>query len=388
MAGARGPKPHEQFSHQINKLEKRVFEADVNGTHRIPVGSDPRTIAHDNVKKLWVEQGIWNNHWDYYAYGRWKHEEPLQLESESENKSEAGRLSPLFPFFPKPQPKSRQLKSDDEERRIIERRVIREREREASRPYHQFVYQVNKERERIQDESANGEGADAAEINTTAYENVKNTWTKRGIWNKRWGVLPGMSWKHEQPIEVIIREEMGDSLIPASPLINSNYKAPAAIRFFGSPSPSESNHRLASGALNSSQKDLFTEIDSAGLEDSDAKHSFSISNSPPPNSDKRLFSPITGRALLPSKRKAFNKNRQSASISLSLGYSSKISKTTERRKEPLKQPNIARKASSNNLPFSFGVAAAEPQSPPSPDYIAPRRSSRIQPPSAACSHRI
>ena len=53
----------------------------------------------------------------------------------------------------------------------------------AARPYHQFVYQISKERERIQEESENGEGADAADINTMAYKNVKNTWNGRwGIW--------------------------------------------------------------------------------------------------------------------------------------------------------------------------------------------------------------
>jgi hypothetical protein len=45
---------------------------------------------------------------------------------------------------------------------------------------------MSKERERIQDESANGEGTDAADINTRAYDNIKNTWAKRGIWNRRW----------------------------------------------------------------------------------------------------------------------------------------------------------------------------------------------------------
>lgn len=92
-----------------------------------------------------------------------------------ETDSEAGPPPPLFSFSPKPQPKPRRAKSDDEKRRIVERRVIREREREASRPYHQFVYQISKERERIQEESTNGEGANATDINTGAYENVKNT---------------------------------------------------------------------------------------------------------------------------------------------------------------------------------------------------------------------
>ncbi|KAG8421399.1 hypothetical protein J3459_007536 [Metarhizium acridum] len=193
--------PYEQFSHQVNELEKRIFDADVNGTHRVPVGSDPRTIARETVKKLWVEQGIWNNNWNQFADGRWKHEEPLQHGSESETDSGAGPSPPLFPFPPKPQPKPRRPKSDDEKRRIAERRVIREREREASRPYHQFVYQISKERERIQQESENGEDANAADINTRAYENVKTTWTRRGIWNRKWGILPGMSWKHEEPFD-------------------------------------------------------------------------------------------------------------------------------------------------------------------------------------------
>lgn len=96
------------------------------------------------------------------------------------------------------------------------------------------------------------EGAGAADINTTAYENVKNTWTKRGIWNKRWGILPGMWWKHEEPLE----EEAanGPASVPANALVNGSHEmgeAPA-ILIFGSPSLVESNHRQAPGALNSS----------------------------------------------------------------------------------------------------------------------------------------
>ena len=99
-----------------------------------------------------------------------------------------------------------------------------------------------------------GKALTAADINTRAYENVKNTWTKRGIWNKRWGILPGMSWKHEEPLE----EEAADGPVPvpANPLVNGSHEAgeAPAIRIFGSPPPVESNHRQASGALNSSQQ--------------------------------------------------------------------------------------------------------------------------------------
>ena len=50
---------------------------------------------------------------------------------------------------------------------------------------------------------------DPPDMNTMAYEMVKDNWKKKGIWNKKWGVLPGMSWKHEKPFEEMIREEMG-----------------------------------------------------------------------------------------------------------------------------------------------------------------------------------
>ena len=270
----------------------------------MPPGDTLIKEASKTVKKRWIEQGIWNDKWNQFAYGRWKHEEPLELESESEMDSEAGPSPALFSFSPKPQPKLRQPKSDDEKRRIAERQVVRESERETSRPYHHFVYQISKERERIQDESANGDGACAADINTRAYENVKNTWTKRGIWNKRWGILPGMSWKHEEPLE----EEAADgpAPVPANPRVNGSREAgeALAIRIFGFPSPVESNHRQASGALNSSQQGPSADIDSTGLENGNAERSPSALNSPRLKTRKRVLRPTTGQASQPSKRKS------------------------------------------------------------------------------------
>lgn len=53
-----------------------------------------------------------------------------------------------------------------QELRIIEeRRRIRQLEREASRPYHQFAYQVSKERELILDEMSPPEAADFSYLN-------------------------------------------------------------------------------------------------------------------------------------------------------------------------------------------------------------------------------
>ncbi|PQE06807.1 hypothetical protein CJF30_00008722 [Rutstroemia sp. NJR-2017a BBW] len=106
--------------------------------------------------------------------GKWKHEEPLELQSESEIDTETESPPPTFSIFgvpqKPPQQKARRPKSDDERRQIAERRAIRKRNREALRPYYQFIYQISMECERTQDESANGEGADAADINTRAYE--------------------------------------------------------------------------------------------------------------------------------------------------------------------------------------------------------------------------
>ncbi|KAM5356571.1 hypothetical protein ACJ41O_003217 [Fusarium nematophilum] len=217
-------------------------------------GTSIYKLSEENVKARWVEQGIWNEKWKGSTVWRWKHEELFEPESESETDSAAESEAPLFGApSQRVQAKPRRRKNAEELRRIAERRPVREREREASRPFYQFVYQVSKERERIEDElnppgapgldfsdlnvtlygsehyqaalkawsggtrtrneRANVERAaipTPLDINSTAYERVKEAWVKGGIWNRKWGVLPGMSWKHEQPLEEMLREELGD----------------------------------------------------------------------------------------------------------------------------------------------------------------------------------
>ena len=379
-------KPDRQFSAQVEEERRRIWNTDPITSWRELTPADLHTYeeeAREIVKKRWVEQGIWNSKWNYYTIWRWKHEEPLELESESETDAEAKPLPSSFSLFGVPQkptqPKPRP-KSDDQKRRIAKRRVVRAREREASRPYHQFVYLISKERERIRDESMNGEGADAADINTSAYENVKTTWTKRGIWNKRWRILPGMSWKHEGPLE----EEAADDPAPisANPLINGSHEAgeAPAIRLFGPPSPVRSGHRRASGALNTSQQGPSADIDSAGSENGDAERSPSTPNLPPPSSGKRALRPTTGQASRPSKRNPSHKDGQPASASLGPVHLSKVSKAAVKKKSRSpRRLNISQKVPSDGLPLSFGVGTAEPQPSPPPDRVTPRRSKRIQP---------
>ena len=374
-------RPEHQLEYQIKEEEERIFRAHLRRIHPIPTGSDAYTIACGIVKKRWVEQGIWNSKWDQFAYGRWKHEEPLEPESESETETETHSepAPPLIFSSSKPQPKPRRVKSDEEKRRIAEARVIREREREASRPYHQFLYQISRERERIQKESADAEGPDAADINTVAYENVKNAWTKQRTWISKWGVLPGMSWKHEGSFEEQAAESPAP--VPANRAMNGSHEAGEAPfkRIFGPPSPVETDLHQASGALYPSQQGPPADIDSTGLDIGDADPSSSIPNLSSPDPSRRALRPPTGKASLRSKRKASHKDEQLAHGSLNQVNSSKVSKTA-RRKAPQQRLNISHTVSYDGLPLSSGVDVAEPQPSSPPDRVTPRRSKRLQPP--------
>lgn len=165
--------------------------------------------ARKVVKERWVEQGIWNVKWGPgMPTGLWKHEEPLDLKSESDSEDDPDtQAKSIFSGEARPQAPN----SEDKMRRLAERQILREREREASRPFNQFVYQVSAERERIRSKRrpAEHDALDPVDINSRAYESVKVTWVKRGIWNHRWGILPGMNWKHEEDLDGMILEELG-----------------------------------------------------------------------------------------------------------------------------------------------------------------------------------
>jgi hypothetical protein len=308
-----------------NEELKRTYEGKENQVRRLSVGSDPYQLADEIVKKRWVEQGIWKDEWDDRhalsgsLYGRWKHEEPLEPESESEKEAETSPS--VFSFnLKKPQPKPKQLKSNEERRRIAEPRATLEREREASRPFYQFVYQISKERERIQAELGTGGAATTVttvpDINTGAYENVKSTWIKRGIWNGRWGILPGMSWKHEE----LLVDETSDDTAPLQmlPLGNGSCEAGEAPtgRIFGSPSR-------------------------ALLENGTAEGERSATNSPHSGRNRQVL--------------------RSTAVSTSLGpaHSSKVSKA--RKKRPVPRPHVSQQTSSSNPPLLTRPDIAEPE---------------------------
>ncbi|KAK4171056.1 hypothetical protein QBC36DRAFT_105154 [Triangularia setosa] len=145
--------PNNQLSAQVLEEEKRVIQAVERGELHVLIGTNYYTFAKEAVRKGWVEQGIWNDNWNDMAQGRWKHEEPLEplLESNAEPK---GLLRPdLFSSL------VRLNKNWGGERATKGmqdgRRAARERERDATRSFHQSMYQVSRERERGQ--SSQGE---------------------------------------------------------------------------------------------------------------------------------------------------------------------------------------------------------------------------------------
>lgn len=214
LAEWRASLPYNQFDDQIEEELERILKEDQDGTCSLPAGTNMNNLARENVKRRWVEQGIWNPKWnDYTAVGVWKHEDPLEIESKSDTDTEAEPQRSGFTLFSKQPftfPKEPKPKSDEEKRQIAERRALREREREASRPFNQFLWQVSKECEQLQAKSSSGGDTSiaGADIGTKAYQNVKDTWVKRGIWNTKWGILPGGSWKHEEELDRTVEPTM------------------------------------------------------------------------------------------------------------------------------------------------------------------------------------
>jgi hypothetical protein len=139
----------------------------------------------DNVKNRWIEQEIWDDEWNEHGVGgRWKHEKLPEPPREP---------SPVFSWFEVPR-----VSVPDQLRVVSEEQMIaHERETAASRPYHQFRYQVLKEREWIEDEPI----SDTIDIDAKAYEDVKARWIEQKIWDSRWGDMPGMTLIHEEPFE-------------------------------------------------------------------------------------------------------------------------------------------------------------------------------------------
>ncbi|KAL9013400.1 MAG: hypothetical protein Q9173_001902 [Seirophora scorigena] len=211
-----------QFQHQKWDEEAQLRKHPARG----PFDFDE--VARATIIKRWTEQGIWNNKWDpqNLTLARWKHEEPLALDDRS------GRKSPSpSPIFAEKQVGTKDDRGTPRPSADIAREAT---EREASRPLHQFEYQVLKEQEYIE--------ATTASVHKRAYENVKQRWIDRGIWDARWLRLPGMSWKHETPNvpqHPSVKSPRPPNTTSLAPAVHSNLHQ--ALAYSSSPDPSNRN---------------------------------------------------------------------------------------------------------------------------------------------------
>ncbi|KAI1750328.1 hypothetical protein F4782DRAFT_532647 [Xylaria castorea] len=295
----------EQFSSQVSEEKRRVFAAISNRILHVPIGKDFWDFAQENVKKRWIEQDIWDDNWEREGrrIWRWKHEKPLKtgLKSYTELQTKLAKLSSLvLPEYS--EPKAIEQGGEDETQKIEKAPSMKECEHDASRPFYQFVYQMSKEREWIQERLRHdgSTAADADDINTTVYQKVKDTWTKREIWNRKWGVMPGMSWKHEQPLGEWIEQEMSEnpysqqiSLHERDNTVDFNEISLKQYRSVSS-SPAEPNQQVSS-VTNPAHQVLPMAINPSGspntVHNSPCRHTTPL---PPPREKKRRGRPPRG----------------------------------------------------------------------------------------------
>ena len=378
----------EQFKAQTIEIVTAAWKADPRTKFMQYM---PGGLYHRDAEKLvrdsWIEPGIWDDEWGdgsdrfLISPGQWKHEKPLELESATETDKEWESNAGLFCSYIRPgQQKPRRPKSDVERRRIAEQRIVRERQRQASRPYHQFVYQITKERERIQNELTNEEvpAATTADINIRAYETVKAVWRKRMIWNERWGILPGMSWKHEEPYEEEINDDPTDNQVDHLETRNHE-EGQLPRRNPRSTSPTNINHPQVSAVMSTSQQAPAAIIDGPDMNNSHSKHFQSESISYEARANGTATRPTTEQASRPSQRMQYSKAetiQPEASISLGLMNPSKVPKATRR-----KRPEVQRRTSNLQEVPPDNDPLPAPQSIPefvhSSAGTTPRRSRRI-----------
>ncbi|KAE9367545.1 hypothetical protein N431DRAFT_561492 [Stipitochalara longipes BDJ] len=221
---------------------------------------------------------------------------------------------------------------------------------EYNDPYHQFMYQqVPRERKRIECDA----GISTADINTQAYNNIRQMWVRRCIWNTEWGLLPGMKWMHQE----VRYEEITHSPIQAN---HPGNDTPKAVDVPTQPvlEPVQSNHYQESG--NSGVKEVPQDaLD--GLVKCQIEQSPLLSNSPTARNNNQAPRPSTRPTPLRSKRRrSQRKNSRSApltSVPQRSGYSRTSKNATNRtRPGPQRQSDFSERGPSSYSLACFSCA--------------------------------
>ncbi|KAK4094304.1 hypothetical protein Purlil1_909 [Purpureocillium lilacinum] len=171
---------------------------------------DDPEMAERLVRARWVEWGIWSEEWKDEPEGgaRWDtdHVVPIDLNDYEDFMSGAKMQRETVERGSSPG-SGNQAIADPAPEPVG---TTQHRDDDNSRPYNLFLLLVGVERQRLRRRSAIK--SDPHDINTQAYNVVRKEWEKEGIWRTTWGTLPGMTWKHEHPLEDIIDEEAGLTL--------------------------------------------------------------------------------------------------------------------------------------------------------------------------------
>lgn len=235
--------PRNQFTSQSRREGDRIHDAmlekvrkgiinfrDINGGQPV----DFHELGRKSVEADWREQGIWIEDWTGHvnAMVAWKHQLPLDSDTQSESEYEEQPRSSLFglsspPKKPHKKPKITKLLQKLPER--LERRRQKECDREASKPLYQFEHQVDKERKYIQEQIARGKRREVGDIDELAYHTVRNWWIDQRIWFSKWQPLPGMQWMNEMPSKDVadedafttVEHDLPDTALPESPVPSS-----------------------------------------------------------------------------------------------------------------------------------------------------------------------
>jgi hypothetical protein len=140
----------------------------------------------------------------------------------------------------------------------------------------------------------------------------------------------------------------------------------------------ESNHRLRSSVINSSQRRPSAAL-ASGLENGDADSPSTLESPRSRTAGKRVLPPITRQTSRPIKQRPSIDEGYQPTSGTPLGpvNPSKVSKSASKNKVRQRRQNFSEYMSSGSLLLSPGMDAAVSQA--SPDHATRRRSRRIQP---------
>ncbi|TQW01016.1 hypothetical protein V2A60_002034 [Cordyceps javanica] len=183
--------PEHRFDEQVEREEVRLLEkwaaCNLKKEYWLE-GSDLTQLAMSVVQRRWEDQGI-AKEYDWFGgpspepSGFWKHQEIR----EDHGPREVCRLDSSRPFFQFMQ----EVSAERDHLEFIAYPPLL--------PSYLITHAPQVLREPTPDD-----------LHTAAYYNVRyDQWTAKGIWDPRWGEMPGMFWRHESDVRAVFLEVCG-----------------------------------------------------------------------------------------------------------------------------------------------------------------------------------